>query len=131
MAVGDKLEVVQYLGETYQAVEADGLCNGCESHSTGAVLLCGGLSTKCHSTSRADRKDVIWVKLQKKESPLKSNTIWDIRNKAKILEEEIYRLVKVFEDATSASVAGINLAHYQEIGEGCTTYQIEIDVRLN
>jgi hypothetical protein len=77
MAVGDRLEVVQYQGEAYQAVEADGFYMGCESE----VCLCGSSSNKCCSTARADGKDVIWVKLEKEQPVVEFDTIKEIRAK--------------------------------------------------
>jgi hypothetical protein len=128
MAVGDKLEVVQYQGEVYQAVESDGSCAGCAESGFGG---CGVFEAKCSCTDRADGKQAIWIKLEKEQPVVKSDTIKEIRAKTQVLQKEIYKLVEAFETDTGMVVHGVDLVHAQVIGETSTTYSIDLDVRLN
>jgi hypothetical protein len=127
MAVGDKLEVVQFQGETYQATESDGLCRGCAWCGT----ACAAFVDEYNCTTRADGNEVIWVKLEKEQPVVKFDTIKEIRAKTQALQKEIYKLVEAYETDTGMVVQGVDLVHAQVIGESSTTYSIDLDVRLN
>jgi hypothetical protein len=127
MAVGDKLEVVQFQGEAYQAVESDGFCRGCARRGT----ACAAFVAEYNCTARPDGKEVIWVKFIKEQPVVKFDAIKEIRAKTQALQEEIYKLVEAYETATGMVVHGVDLVHTQVIGETSTTYSIDLDVRLN
>jgi hypothetical protein len=127
MSVGDKLEVVQFQGEEYQAVESDGFCVGCVALGT----ACGVFEAKCNCTDRVDGKQAIWIKLIKEQTVVEFDTIKEIRAKTQALQKEIYKLVEAYETDTGMVVHGVDLVHTQVIGETSTTYSIDLDVRLN
>lgn len=138
MAVGDKLETVEIDGNIFQAVEVESSgnsCNGCTALFGGQNNLCSNLP-HCTPMHREDNKEVIWVKLEKEESPpqaptQKGVTILEVRESTRELRKKIYELVREFETTTQMLVQGISLNHTPVIAGASCTYDVELDVRLN
>ena len=127
--IGDKLEVIEFQGEKFQAVESNGTCEGCTWQDVVAVPLCQDIAP-CREEVWAGSNEVIWLKLQHGKDP-KACTIQEAKQKIKVLQQKIQDLIQEFEAETATRVDKVDLSYYQQIGSSSGTYSVEISAVLN